>query len=100
MGGPARAAGAEARLTFMLLLWQFKISVVWWMVIYFGLQVVAAALTVTREGVPQVAYFGHFGGFLAGLALIWPLRQRIVQRSPCLRVLHTWKERPALKKAG
>jgi membrane associated rhomboid family serine protease len=88
----------RARLTFMLIFWQFKLSVVWWMVIYVGIQTVAAAIALQAGGA-GVAYFGHLGGFLTGIILILPFRQLIIQRSPWLRVLHTWKERPPAKTA-
>jgi membrane associated rhomboid family serine protease len=84
----------KARLTFMLIVWQFKLSVVWWMAIYFGIQVVAA-LIAGQGGGAGVAYVGHLGGFLIGLLIIWPLRPLIVRRNPWLLVLHTWKERAA-----
>jgi membrane associated rhomboid family serine protease len=84
----------KARLTFMLVFWQFKLSAAWWIGIYFGIQAAAAAIAVNQGGA-GVAYFGHIGGFVAGLLLVWPFRAMLIQRHPWLRVLHTWKEKPA-----
>ena len=90
----------RARLTFMLIFWQFKLSAVWWVVVYFGIQAVLYAYSVAKGEAIEVAYFGHLGGLLTGFALIWPFRELIVRRSPWLRVLHTWKQLPAAKKAA
>jgi membrane associated rhomboid family serine protease/Zn-finger nucleic acid-binding protein len=82
----------KARLTFMLIFWQFKLSAVWWMTIYVAIQVVAGFITIQKGGL-GVGYFAHIGGFVAGLVLILPFRNLIIRRSPWLRVLHTFKDR-------
>ena len=88
----------RARLTFLLVFWQFKVSAWLWMAIFLGLQVLGAAVDLGGKGA-GVAHFAHLGGFLAGLAFIYPARQALIRGNPLLSVLHTW-HRPATAKAA
>jgi membrane associated rhomboid family serine protease len=80
----------KAQLTFMLFIWQFKVSAAVWLGVWFLFQVVGALLD--RGGtVTHVAYLAHVGGFVAGLSIIWPLQDTIIKHSPQLRLLRNWK---------
>jgi membrane associated rhomboid family serine protease len=76
----------EARLTFMLIFWQFKVPAWIWLGAWFGFQLVG--LFVDPEAAEGgVAFLGHVGGFLAGALLIWPFEEAILRRNPLLRLL-------------
>ena len=51
---------------------RFKLGVLW----YFGIWVLLNALNAFR-GVPGVAWFGHIGGFAAGVAVAYVVRKRL-----------------------
>lgn len=77
-----------ARLTFMLLLFQFKLPAWGWMSIWLAIQVVGFLADPTSE-VTHVGWTAHVGGFAAGLLLIWPCRAWLVERHALLYLLHT-----------
>lgn len=78
----------NARLTFMLILFQFKLPVWAWMSIWLALQV--AGYVLDPEGnITHVGWLAHLGGFMAGFLLVWPFRGRLVRHHPLLYLLHT-----------
>jgi membrane associated rhomboid family serine protease len=98
-----------ARLTMMFLFWQVKLPFWAWMGFYLVVQVLGATVTLPGQSV-GIAYWGHLGGFLAGLLLIFPQRRALIQNHPLLRLLHRYRlpvdagkgpagKREALKKA-
>jgi membrane associated rhomboid family serine protease len=86
----------RARLTFMLIFWQWKVSPWVWMGIFLALQVIGAAVDLGGKST-GVAHFAHLGGFVAGLAIIYPLRRTLIAGHPLLRLLHTWRRPRALE---
>jgi membrane associated rhomboid family serine protease len=89
----------QARLTFLLIFWQFKLAVWWWMAIWLGTQVIGGLIEV-RGTDADIAFLAHLGGFLAGLLIIWPLRRRIIEANPLLRVMHGFPYRIGRKESG
>jgi membrane associated rhomboid family serine protease len=80
----------RARLTIMLVFWQFKVKSWVWVGFYLLVQVVGAILTL--PGQPgEVAYWGHLGGFIAGVLFVWPQRHALVEKHPLLRLLHHYR---------
>ena len=78
----------SARLTFMLILFQFKLPVWAWMSIWLVLQIVGYFLDPGGD-VTHVGWAAHLGGFSVGLLLVWPFRARLVESHPLLHLLHT-----------
>lgn len=75
----------RSRLTFMLIIKQFKPPAYVWIGAWLVIQIAAAFLD--REGLWGVAWFAHLGGFAAGLLAILPLRKWLVSRYPLLYLL-------------
>jgi len=79
----------QARLTLMVLFWQWKVHAWVWILLWFGFQVIAA--TVDFAGRPTgVAHLAHIGGFAAGLVIILPLQETLMAHNPILRVLRLY----------
>jgi membrane associated rhomboid family serine protease len=78
----------KARLTFMLIFWQFKIGVWWWMAIWLGVQVIGGVVDLRGGQQVDVGFLAHLGGFLTGFLIVYPLRGEIIQANPLLRVMH------------
>jgi membrane associated rhomboid family serine protease len=78
----------NARLTFMLILFQLKLPVWAWMAIWLGIQVLGY-LYDPSGGLTHVSWIAHVSGFLAGLLLVWPFRARLVERHALLHLLQT-----------
>lgn len=77
----------RARLTVMLVFWQFKVKS--WVWVGFYLLMHAGGAILTLPGQPGgVAYWGHLGGFIAGVVFVWPQRRVLVRNHPLLRLLH------------
>jgi membrane associated rhomboid family serine protease len=89
----------QARLTFMLIFWQFKLAVWWWMLIWLGGQVLGAWIDL-QGAKADVAFLAHLGGFVTGLAIIVSLRRRIIEGNPLLRVMHGFPYRVEKKSDG
>jgi membrane associated rhomboid family serine protease len=79
----------QARLTFMLVIWQFKVPAWIWIGFWFGFQLLGAF--VDPHGKGGVGFLAHVGGFVAGLLLVWPFQQALLARHPLLRILRTRK---------
>jgi membrane associated rhomboid family serine protease len=77
----------RAQLTIMVVFWQFKVTFLVWMGLYLVVQVVGAIQTLPGQSA-GVAYWGHLGGFLAGLLFILPQRRALIRDHPLLRLLH------------
>jgi len=78
----------RAKLTFMLLLWQFKLGAFVWIGVWLGLQF-GAALADPAGGVTGVAWWAHLGGFAAGALIVLPIRHRLTTRHALLHLLNT-----------
>jgi membrane associated rhomboid family serine protease len=75
----------RARLTFMILLWQFKPPAYVWIGIWILIQIAGAKFDA--DGKMGIAWYTHIGGFAAGLILIAPMRKRLVAGYPLLQLL-------------
>jgi membrane associated rhomboid family serine protease len=84
----------QARLTVMLLVFQFKVPALIWIGVWFGLQLGGALLDPTSAA-SGIAWMAHVGGFLAGLLIIWPMEESLLRQHPLLRVLRTYRPPPA-----
>jgi membrane associated rhomboid family serine protease len=80
----------RARLTFMLIFWQFKISAPVWLGVWFLFQAGAAFVELAFNQGSEVAFLAHVGGFVAGLAIIAPMRAKLIAENPLLNLLHRW----------
>ena len=80
----------NARLTMIFLFKQFKVRFSVWMTLFLVLQVVGAlgALSGQSDG---IAYWGHIGGFLAGVLFVLPQRRALIRNHPLLRLLHRYQ---------
>jgi membrane associated rhomboid family serine protease len=76
----------RARLTFMLIFWQFKAPAFVWIGVWLLIQAAAFALDPTGA-VFGVAWMAHLGGFACGLAITLPLRHWLVSRYHLLALL-------------
>lgn len=80
----------KARLTMMFVFWQVKVPFWAWMGLYLGFQALGAVVSLPgRSG--GIAYWGHLGGFFAGLLLVLPQRRALIQNNPLLRLLHNYQ---------
>jgi len=73
----------KARLTFMLFVFQFKISPIWYFGIWIGFNVLSMI-----AGVPGVSWVAHIGGFIAGLVFVYFVYDRILKANPLIRYLN------------
>jgi len=55
-----------------------QIPAIWFILIWFGLQLVSG-LSSQVEGVAQVAWWAHIGGFLGGIILLWLMRPKPIE---------------------
>lgn len=78
---------SHARLTFMLIVFQFKVPATAWLAIWFLLQIIQAFLDV-REGGSNIAWWAHIGGFALGFVLIGLFKKRLIERHTLLYLLH------------
>jgi len=77
----------RSRLTFMFIIFQFKLPAAVWIGVWLGIQVAASLLDPNM--VLGVAWLIHVGGFLAGLLFILPIRRRLIESYPLLHLLDT-----------
>jgi membrane associated rhomboid family serine protease len=89
----------QARLTLMIFVWQWKVRASVWLLLWFGFQVIAATLDVAGRST-GVAHLAHVGGFVVGLAVIWPLQNYLMERNPILRVLRLYHPAKSPRKAA
>lgn len=73
----------KAKLTFMLIVFQYKLSVIWYFGIWIGFNVLL--LIVGASGISWVA---HISGFIAGLVFSYFLYDRILRANPLIRYLN------------
>ncbi|KJU85307.1 rhomboid family protein [Candidatus Magnetobacterium bavaricum] len=73
----------KARLTFMFVFWQKKLSAKW----YFGIWILMnlSGLLFSRE---LVAWYAHLGGFVTGLVWSYMVYDRVIQRHPLLNYIN------------
>lgn len=74
----------HARLTFMLLVFQFKLSPAIYFAIWLAINVLGI---VSNSG--GVAYWAHIGGFVAGLLMGQWLKPFVLKRNLVLQMLHS-----------
>lgn len=78
----------QSKLTFMFLVIQRKMPVWIWLGVWFLLNLF---MSITSFGMMDesggVAWVAHVGGFLAGLAIIWPQDKKLVQSHALLNVM-------------
>jgi membrane associated rhomboid family serine protease len=72
----------KARLTWMLIVIQFRIAAPWWVLIWFGLNVLGFL-----AGQQGIAWGAHLGGFLMGLVLALLLDRGVLRRNPRVRLV-------------
>jgi membrane associated rhomboid family serine protease len=80
----------QARLTLMILFWQWKVRASFWLGLWFVFQLIAATDDISGKAT-GVAHLAHVGGFVAGLAIIWPLQDALMKYNPILRVLRLYR---------
>ncbi|MEM7129474.1 MAG: rhomboid family intramembrane serine protease [Chloroflexota bacterium] len=80
----------QARLTFMFFFRQWKIPVWIWLGIWFAFNVFMTIVALGEGDSSGIAWSAHVGGFLAGLALIWPFEQRLIRNHSLLYVMRTY----------
>lgn len=73
----------KAKLTFMLFVFQYKFSPIW----YFGIWIATNVLYLII-GVPHVSWAAHLGGFTAGLVFSYFVYERILKANPLIRYLN------------
>ncbi|WP_428240282.1 rhomboid family intramembrane serine protease [Gynuella sp.] len=74
----------HAKLSYLFVLYQARLSVFWFFAIWLGLNIFGLL-----RGDGSVAYWAHIGGFVAGLLVGWSLRRWVLDRQPLLRMLQT-----------
>lgn len=78
----------RARLTFMFIIKQWKVPVWLWIGFWFALNLLMLALEWGQvDDMAGVAWGAHVGGFLAGLAFVWPQERKLVQGHSLLLVM-------------
>lgn len=73
----------HASLTFMIIIYQKKLSAVWFFVIWLGINIFG--MLSAPDGVD---YGAHLGGFIAGLIIGYLLKTKINQNNPIIRLLN------------
>lgn len=73
----------KAKLTFMVLVFQFKLSAVWYFGIWISINLIGALF-----GLGGIAWYAHLGGFAAGLLLAALTYQSCIRRNPFLAYLN------------
>jgi membrane associated rhomboid family serine protease len=85
----------RARLTMMLLFWQFKVVAWLWLGFWIAINLLLGLATLSEpELADGVGWWAHIGGFVAGLLIIGPLQGRIVQHYPLLHIMRTQDPKP------
>lgn len=70
----------RARLTFMFIIWQKKLSAAWYMLIWVGFNLFGILI-----GSSSVAWHTHLGGFITGLAWSYLIYDRILNKNPLIK---------------
>jgi membrane associated rhomboid family serine protease len=73
----------KAKLTFMLIIFQFKLSPVW----YFGIWIATNVLFMIL-GAEGVSWAAHLGGFAAGLVFSYFVYEKVLEANPLIRHLN------------
>lgn len=78
----------HAKLTFMFLFWQTRISAVIWGLIWVAFNVVGLLIKLTAGDSESggTAWSAHLVGMAAGAVLVFPFRQWIARNTPALRL--------------
>lgn len=77
----------RSRLTFMLIVKQFKPPAVVWISFWLLIQMLAAWFD--RQSMLGIAWFAHLGGFFSGTLLMLPWQRRLIARYPLLYLLNS-----------
>ncbi len=72
----------KARLTWMLIVFQFRLPAPWWVLIWFALNLLGYL-----AGNKGIAWGAHLGGFAAGLVLALLLDSVVLRHNPRVRLL-------------
>jgi len=73
----------KAKLTFMFIIFQYKLSPVWYFGIWLGMNVLFLI-----AGVQEVSWTAHIGGFMAGLVFSYFVYERILRNNPLIRYMN------------
>ncbi len=73
----------KARLTFMFIVWQKKLSVRWYFLIWVIINVVSIFISEL-----QVAWYAHLSGFMAGLLWSYIIYNRVLEKNPLINYLN------------
>ncbi|MBH0003414.1 rhomboid family intramembrane serine protease [Pseudoalteromonas sp. SWYJZ12] len=73
----------HASLTFMFVIYQKKLSAVWFFAIWLGFNIFGAV-----TGPDGIDYGAHIGGFIAGLIIGYILKSKILEQNPIIRLLN------------
>jgi membrane associated rhomboid family serine protease len=73
----------RAKLTFMFVFWQKKLSVVWYALIWIGFN-----LFGILSGGGAVAWHAHLGGFAAGLLWAYFVYDKVIEKNPLIKYLN------------
>lgn len=72
----------HASLTFMVFLWQTKLTALYYMLIWLALNLFG--MLVEQEGID---YWGHIGGFAVGMVIALLMRRWVIERNPLVRLM-------------
>ena len=72
----------HASLTFMIFIWQTKLTPIYYMLIWLGLNLFG--MLVGGDGVD---YWGHIGGFAVGMIIALLLRRQVIEHNPLVRLM-------------
>ena len=74
----------RSKLTFMVFLWQFKLSAPSYVGIWLAINIGGWAF-----GAPGIAWEAHIGGFVFGVVIGLVAYRRLLSRRPLLRILNS-----------
>lgn len=73
----------HASLTFMIIIYQKKLTATWFFAIWLAFNFIGVAM-----GEMGVDHWAHIGGFVVGLAIGAAMKQRILDQNPMINILH------------
>ncbi|PIQ40388.1 MULTISPECIES: rhomboid family intramembrane serine protease [unclassified Thalassolituus] len=72
----------HASLTFMIVVWQKKLSAAWYFLIWLGINLFGMAV-----GGGGIDYWAHIGGFIIGVVIALLLKNFVMERNPVIAML-------------